>query len=381
MDDELLAWRGRFPTVDTCVYLNNHRLGCMPEDAPADLARFAEVWQSRAATAWDEWLPEVDRASRRIERLLSAPSGTVIMNTNVSAVHAVIASCFDFPEDGRNKIVLPGLAFPSVSYLWKAEERRGARVHIVESPDGVTIDTQALCDAIDEQTLLVPLSHVVFGTSYIHDVHAICQKAGSVGAHVVLDCYQSLGAMPVDITDIGASFACGGFSSFLCGGPGAAYIYVRKDLIETFEPRVTGWFGNEAPFAFTMPEQTYAESIWRYAGGTPDIASLYQTRSGVEIITEIGVREIREKSLRQTRLLIDTIDALGFTLKSPRDDTRRGASVVFDFVGAADVTRELNRRAFYCDFRPGLGTCITPHFYNTDDELLLFFEELSEVLG
>ena len=378
--DELLAWRGHFPTLEECVHLISHRLGCMPRRAPEDLQRFAEVWRDRSISAWDEWLPEIDQAAARIARLLSAGAGTVTVNSNVTMAQAVIASCFDFSGE-RNKVVYSSLQFPSLSYLWKAQERLGAKVHIVESQDGVTVDTEALCAAIDERTALVPISHVAFGTSYVHDVKEICRRAGAVGAHVLLDCYQSLGAMPVDIVDIGASFACGGFLTFLCGGPGAAWLYVRKDLIETFEPRITGWMANETPFAFIMPEQAYAESIWRYMGGTPDVAALYQIRAGVEMVLRVGATRIRQNSLRQTQLIIDAVDALGFELISPRQPERRGASVVFNFVGAADIGRELNRRKFYCDFRPGLGICITPHFYNTDGEILAFFEELSEALG
>lgn len=380
MTSDLLGLRGQFPTLEDCVHLISHRLGCMPRSAPQDLVRFAEVWRDRSISAWDDWLPEIDRAAARIEKLLSAGAGTVTMNTSVTAAQAVIASCFDFAGE-RNKIVYSSLQFPSLSYLWKAQERRGAEVHIVESTDGVTVDTEALCAAIDERTALVPIAHTIFGTSYVQDVKAICQRAGSVGAHVVLDCYQSVGAMPVDIVDIGASFACGGFMTFLCGGPGAAWLYVRKDLVEAFEPGITGWMANETPFAFIMPEQAYAESIWRYACGTPDIASLYQSRAGVEMVLGIGATRIRQNSLQKTQLIIDAVDALGFELRSPRAPERRGASVVFHFLGAADISRELNRRKFYCDFRPGLGVCITPHFYNTDDEILAFFEELSEALG
>ena len=154
-----------------------------------------------------------------------------------------------------------------------------------------------MCAAIDEKTLVVPISHVVFSSAYIQDVKKICARAKEVGAHVILDCYQSVGTVPLDVVDLGVSFACGGSVKYLCGGPGAAWLYVRKDLIEQFAPRVTGWFGNEAPFAFTMPEQSYADNVWRYMGGTPAIAALYQSRAGQKIVGEIGVRKIREKSL------------------------------------------------------------------------------------
>ena len=380
MADDLLAYRDRFPALDDCVHLISHSLGCMPAKARDDMAEFLDLWHARSITSWEEWLPEVDRAARRIETLLSAPEGTVVMNTNVSTSQAVIASCFDYTRS-RNKIVYSALNFPSVSYVWKAEERRGARCHIVESPDGMTVDADAVCAAIDEHTVAVPISHVIFSSAFIQDAKKICRKAGSVGAHVILDCYQSLGAMPVDIVDLGASFACGGSVKYLCGGPGAGYLYVRADLIERFEPRATGWFANEMPFAFSMPEQSYAENIWRYMGGTPAVAALYQARAGAEIVCEIGALRIRQNSLRQTARIIEAVDGLGFELHSPREPEKRGGSVVFDFAGSAAVCAELNRRRFFCDHRPGVGVRIGPHFYTKDEEIDLFFDELLEICG
>lgn len=377
MNDELLAWREYFPALDDCIHLISHSLGCIPIRAAHDLAEYIELWDTRSITAWDVWLPEIDRASARIERLLSAPAGTVTMLTNVSTVQAIISSCFEYTPE-RNKIVYSDLEFPSVSYVWKGEERRGAKVHVVRT-DGKIVDVDALCEAIDEHTVAVPLSHVTYSSSFMVDVAKICQKARSVGAHVILDCYQSLGTVPVDVVGLGASFACGGSVKYLCGGPGAAYIYVRKDLIQQFEPRVTGWFANEMPFAFSMPEQSYAETIWRYQSGTPAVSALYQARAGAEIIGQIGVAAIREKSLRQTQILIELIDECGFRLRSPREPERRGGAVIFDFVGAADVVRELSRRRFFCDFRPGAGVRLGPHFYNSDDELLAFFHELQQI--
>jgi kynureninase len=155
---------------------------------------------------------------------------------------------------------------------------------------------------------------------------------------------------------------------------------VRKDLIEQFSPRVTGWFGNDSPFAFTMPAQSYADNIWRYVGGTPAVAALYQSRAGYTLVAEIGVRRIREKSLAMTETCIQWVDELGFTLNSPRGDNR-GGSVVFDFTGSADVCRELNRRTFFCDHRPGVGIRIAPHFYTKPEEIELFFSEVKKLRG
>ena len=380
VDDPLLAWRAKFPALEKCVHLISHSLGCVPAQAEEDLAEYFDLWQTRSITAWDEWIPEIGRAAARIERLISAPAGTVAMHQNVSTVMSVLASCLDY-SGPRNRVVYESLMFPTVSYVWKAEERRGAVVELVPSLDGTTIDADQVCAAIDERTLVVPLQHVVFGSGFIQDVKKIAARAAEVGAHVILDCYQSIGTIPIDVVDLGVSFACGGSVKYLCGGPGAGWLYVRKDLIETFEPRVTGWFANAHPFAFTMPGQDYADTIWRYLGGTPAIAALYQSRAGHTIIGDIGVTRIRDKSLALTERAIGWIDELGFTLSSPREADRRGGSVVFDFVGAADVCRELNRRRFFCDHRPGVGIRIAPHFYSKAEELELFFAELKTIRG
>lgn len=377
--ESLLEYRKQFPALEECVHFISHSLGCVPAKAADDLTEFADLWRKKSITAWSDWLPEVDRAAARIEKIISAPQGSVIMHTNVSTVMSVLASCFDYVAP-RNKVVYEAQMFPTVSYVWQAEKRRGAECVVVPAKDGL-MDADAICAAIDAHTLLVPLQHVVFATGQIQDVKKICARAKEVGAHVILDCYQSIGTVPLDVVDLGVSFACGGSVKYVCGGPGAAWLYVRKDLIEQFSPRVTGWFGNEAPFAFTMPEQTYAETVWRYMGGTPAVAALYQSRAGQTIIGEIGVRKIREKSLVMTQKCIDWVDELGLTLNSPRPATTRGGSVVFDFVGSADVCRELNRRKFFCDHRPTAGIRIAPHFYTKAEEIDLFFNELKKIRG
>jgi kynureninase len=369
--DSLLEYRRQFPALEQCVHFISHSLGCVPAKAKDDLGEFFELWQTKSITAWSDWLPEVDRAAERIEKIISAPRGTVTMMHNVSQIMATLASCFEYKPE-RNKVVYENQMFPTVSYVWQEETRRGAQC--------VLGDADALAELIDERTLVVPTQHVVFSTGMIQDVKKIVARATANGAYVILDCYQSIGTVPLDVVDLGVSFACGGSVKYVCGGPGAAWLYVRKDLIEQFAPRVTGWFGNEAPFAFTMPSQTYAENIWRYMAGTPAVAALYQARAGQQLIGEIGARRIRDKSLAMTKACIDWVDELGFTLHSPRGDNR-GGSVVFDFVGSADVCRELNRRKFFCDHRPGVGIRIAPHFYTKAEEIELLFTEVKKIRG
>ena len=376
--DPLLQWRQHFPSLERCVHLVSHSLGCMPKAAADHVAAFTEEWQTRSIEAWEVWLPEVDRMAERIAKILCAPPGTVTVQTNVSAVQSLLASCFSYTNK-RNKIVYTSLNFPTVSYIWKEQERLGAKVHVVESQDGQTVDVEQICNAIDETTVAVPISHVCYGSSFVQDVKYISRHARRVGAHVILDCYQSVGTLPVDVVDLGVSFACGGSVKYLCGGPGAAYLYVREDLIEQFSPRATGWFAHEAPFAFRMPSQAYAHSIWRYMGGTPAVLALYQSRAGQEIIGSIGVRAIRDKSLRLTEKMIAQCDEAGFVLRCPREPHRRGGVVAFDFVDAAAVARELNSRRFFCDYRPNAGIRISPHFYTKDEEIDLFFAEIKKI--
>jgi len=380
VDDPLLVHRSKFPALEGAVHLISHSLGCVPAQTKADLAEFADQWATKSITAWSDWVPEVDRAAARIAKIISAPAGTVTMLPNVSTIMAVLASCVDY-TGGRDGVVYESLMFPTVSYVWQAEARRGARCVVVPSADGTTIDADAMCAAIDERTLFVVMQHVVFSSAYVQDVKKIAAHAKRMGAHVILDCYQSIGTLPIDVVDLGVSFACGGSVKYLCGGPGAGWLYVRKDVIEQFAPRATGWFGNEAPFAFTMPAQTYAETIWRYQGGTLPIAALYQSRAGQTIIGDIGVTAIRDKSLTLTAACIGWVDELGLTLRSPRAEAQRGGSVVFDFVGAADVCRELNYRKFFCDHRPGAGIRIAPHFYTKPSEIEAFFTELKKLRG
>ena len=374
-EPELLALRSDFPSLDGCVHMISHSLGAMPAAAETSLQEFTSLWARRSITAWDEWLPESRRAAARIERILSAPAGTVQMFTNVSQIQAALASCLEYLPS-RNRVVYTALNFPTVSYVWKAEERRGAEVVIVPSDDGIGVPTERLLAAIDERTLIVPISHVIFRSSFIQDAAAVVKRAHEVGALVVLDAYQSAGVVPFDVTELGVDFVCGGSVKWLCGGPGAAYLYVRPDLIPRFAPRTTGWFANRSPFAFTMPDQDYAPDVTRFAGGTLAIAPLYQARAGAELLGRIDRQVLRRKSLRQTEEMLRRCRQGGYRINSPESAERRGGTVVFDFPGADKVCAELNRRRFFCDYRPGAGLRASPHFYTTDEEVARFMDEV-----
>jgi len=379
--DDLLVYRERFPILERTVYLINHSLGAMPQSVYDRLREYADVWATRGIRAWAEgWWEMPVTTGDKIARIIGADPGSVAMHQNVSVCQSIIISCFDLRQR-RNKIVYEALNFPSVMYVYEAHVKAaGARLVEVPSEDSITIDTERLLEAIDEETLLVPISHVLFKSAYIQDAQAVVDKAHSVGALVVLDTYQSAGTVPFNVKELGVDFVVGGSVKWLCGGPGAGYLYVRPDLREKLEPKVTGWMAHRAPFAFEPGEIDYAADIHRFLHGSPAIPALYAAESGYDIINEVGVERIRAKSIRQTARLIELAEEQGWRINSPRDPAKRGGTVIVDVPHAGAVVRELALREMLVDFRPGAGVRIGPHFYTKDEELDLILGEIKRIL-
>jgi len=373
----LLATRSDFPTVDKGVHLISHSLGAVPRQARAYANQFLDEWENDSITAWGKWLPAVRSLGDLVAGVLGVDKGTVAMLPNVSTVQSFVASCFTF--EGRNKIVYDDLNFSTVHYVWQEQQRRGAEVVVVESRDGIHPPTEELLAAIDEKTLVVPISHVLFRSSGMYDAKRVIDRAHEVGALVLLDCYQSAATVPLALKEWDCDMACGGSVKWACGGPGAAYLYVRPDLLERLKPMSTGWFAHAEPFAFDMGPMRYAADAWRMIGGTMAIPAIYTARAGWETITKLGVENIRKKSLRQTTLLRELVEARGFTVNTPRGDHERGGTICFDFEGADVVSRELSARKFFHDYRPKCGIRASPHFYTTDDELHRFMGALDEI--
>ncbi|HKQ99819.1 MAG TPA: aminotransferase class V-fold PLP-dependent enzyme [Pyrinomonadaceae bacterium] len=380
MTDELLQWRSEFPILERCVYLISHSLGAMPRATYERLSDYAEAWATRGVRAWAEgWWEMPVRLGDEVARIIGAEPNTVVMHQNVSICQSLVLSCFD-PQPPRNKIVYSELNFPSVMYVYEAHARHGnLRVEMVKSDDGITVPLERMLAAIDEETLLVPISHVLFKSAFLQDARAITERAHEVGARVVLDAYQSAGTVPFSVKDLNVDFACGGSVKWLCGGPGAGYLYVRPDLQEQLEPRTTGWMAHEAPFAFEGGAIRYAPGISRFLHGSPAIPALYAAASGYRVINEIGVQRIREKSVRQTTRLIELAEEAGFRVTSPHDPERRGGTVTIAAEHAAAMTKELIRREFIVDYRPGAGVRISPHFYTKDEEIELIIREMKTI--
>jgi kynureninase len=368
--DELLAYRDRFPILRDCTYLINHSLAAMPAAAEARLLEYARMWRERGIRSWGEgWWDMSVTVGDQLGRIMGAPQGSVVMHQNVTVAEMLVLSCFREPG-ARNRVVYEEANFPSVRYLYQAQPE--LEVVAVE-------DDRAIVDAIDERTLLVPVSHVLFKNAEIQDIAPIVARAHEAGAYVVLDCYQSAGVVPFDLTELDVDFACGGSVKWLCGGPGAGWLYVRPDLAERLEPTFVGWQGHARPFAFE-PELEYADGARRFLTGTPNVPALYAATAGYDVIEEVGVDRIRERSLALTQLLIDLCDARGIGVGSPREAARRGGTVLVDTPDHAAVHRELGERGIICDFRPDAGVRIGPHFFNTEDELRHTVDELADIV-
>jgi kynureninase len=368
---ELTAYRDRFPILEHTTYLINHSLGAMPRAVEDRVAEYAGTWRERGIRAWGEgWWTMPLTVGDQIGRIIGAPAGSTVMHQNVAVAEAVVLSCFRPVDPLRNRVVYEDGNFPSVRYLYQAQPD----LDVVVVPDD-----GAIVDALDERTLLVPISHVLFKTGEIQDVAAIVRRAHDVGARVVLDAYQSAGIVPLDVAALDVDFAVGGSVKWLCGGPGNGWLYVRPDLAEALEPTFMGWQAHARPFAFE-PELEYAEGAARFLTGTPNVPALYAGTPGYDLIEEIGVDRIRENSIRQTELLVGLLDDAGFEVGSPRDPGRRGGTVTVGVPEFEAVHKELGERQVICDFRPDAGLRLGPHYYNTDDELSFVVSEITEIV-
>ena len=366
----LLEYRSRFPILEHTTYLINHSLGAMPAAAEQRLAEYARTWRERGIRAWGEgWWNLPLTVGDQIGRIIGAPPGSTVMHQNVAIAEAVVLSCFR-PSAERNRVVYERGNFPSVRYLYQAQP--DLEVVVCESDE-------AIHDAIDERTLLVPMSHVLFKSGEIQDVTRIVRRAHEHGAHVVLDAYQSAGIVPLDVQALGVDFAVGGSVKWLCGGPGNGWLYVRPDLAEALRPAFTGWQAHESPFAFEE-EMRYAAGGARFLTGTPNVPAHYAATAGYDLIEEIGVDRIRENSLRQTELLIALAEAAGFEIRSPRAAERRGGTVTIHVPDFPAVHAELTERQILCDFRPDAGIRIGPHYYTSDDELRHVVDQIAEIV-
>ncbi|MFZ2490301.1 MAG: aminotransferase class V-fold PLP-dependent enzyme, partial [Thermoanaerobaculia bacterium] len=379
-----LLYRDRFPILRTKRYLVSHSLGAMPAAAREALMEYADVWEQRGVDGWtDAWWSMSMNCGDAIAPLLGAPAGSVTMLPNVTTASAVAMSAFPFAAP-RNRVVMVEGEFPSIRYLYDRLARRlGAEIVIIpRDPTGIGFDLQQLLEAIDERTELVPLSHVLFESSFLVDVEAIAKRCRQVGATLILDVFQSAGIVPIKLREWGVPIAAGGVLKWLCGGPGGGYLYVDPELRPRLEPAFTGWMAHAMPFGFEPPPIRFTDTTLRFALGTPPVPALYAASAGPKIVHEASggsMDTIRAKSLRQTQKLIDFADASGFDLRTPRSPERRGGTVCIQMLASREIAAAMNAAGIACDHRPNAGIRVSPHFYTSDEELDEAIGEIGEI--
>lgn len=379
--DELLKRRSEFPILETSTYMISNSLGAMPRAVYDQMKNYADAWAARGVRAWEEgWWEMAVSVGDKVGAIIGAGPGEISLHQNVTLTQAIISSCFEF-SSRRNKVVLVDLEFPSTIYFYMEQRRQGARVEILKSEDGLHAPIDKILAAIDDATLLVPISLVLFRSATIVDAKAIIDRAHQVGARVVLDCFQAAGTVPFSVRELETDFAVGGVLKWLCGGPGIAYLFVRPDLRTKLSPKISGWLAHKRPFNFEAAALDAREDSYRFLNGTPHIPALYACQPGLEIIRQVGVDNIRKESVRQTTQLIDGALRRGWRVNSPRDSSERGGTVSIDCPHAQEVKNELIARNILVDYRPGAGIRISPHFYNRDDEIDFSLAQIDEILA
>jgi len=377
--DDLLIWRKEFPILKKSTYLISNSLGAMPKSVYERMHEYADTWANLGVKAWQEkWWDLSLQTGNLIAPLIGAGRNEITMHPNVSLIQSIVVSSFNF-EGERNKVVYTDLEFPSDMYVYqKFAKSKGAEIQIIKSVNGFIPPTEKLIEAINERTLLVPVSHVLFRNAYKMDVKSIVEKAHSVGALVVLDAYHSVGTLEVDVKKLGVDILMGGVLKWLCGGPGGGFLWVKPELREKLEPEVTGWLAHNNPFAFES-KMEYTNSAYRFMNGTPTIPSFYAAQEGPKVINEIGIDKIRNKSIHQTKKIIKLAEEAGYKINTPKEPELRGGTVSIDMPNAFEISNELLERNIMIDYRPGVGIRIAPHFYNSDEEIDILFEAIKEI--
>lgn len=364
---QIAAWRAEFPITERLLYLNSCSLAPLPRRGEAALRAYARTWLELGGRAWyDHWVGELDALRADFARVLGADADEVALEPAVSAALVSIASTFDYRE--RPKVVVADIDFPTDGHTWLALERHGVRVEFVRSPDRATVPLELFERAVDERTALVCTGHVYYTSGYIQDVGALAEICHRKGAALVVDAYQSIGALPFDVHASGVDYLVGGTLKWLMGGPGMAFLYARRERIAAARPTALGWWAMEDLFAFEVERLDLARSARRFEYGTPAVAAAYTARAGIALLEEIGVDTVRERHMLLSQRLVDGALAQGWRVRSPRAAERRTAIVTLEHPDARGAVERLRSEGLICDARPGLIR-LSPHHFNTLEEM------------
>lgn len=393
---ELVELRGEFPLLAASVYLNTCSLGARSERSRRRLDAMLDQWDRLGARAWyGHWLGELDALRDDLGWTIGVPGSEVALAPNVSAALAVIASSLDpvhrgdrdtlerlavagidAGKRGRTRVVTTSLDFPTIGHQWLARAVLGVELVVVPSPDGLTVPIEAFAEAIDERTALVATGHVYFTTGAVCDVRALAAVCHERGALLLVDGYQATGILPTDIVADEVDVYVSGTLKWLFGGSGTAFCWVRPALHDALRATTTGWFSSARQFAFEVDRLEFASDARRYELGTPSMPSAAIARGGLEVVREVGIERLSERTRDLGDLLITLADDAGLRVRAVRDASRRGGIVTIEADEPKRIVDGLAAEGIILDYRPGIVRC-SPAFYNTEDEVGLLVERLS----
>jgi len=381
MSGNFESYRDEFPVVAEKAYLISASLGPISRRAERYLQEYVQSWATKGAPdpVWTEDIfPRMASVKRTFGALVGADTDELAITVNVSLALSAIFSCIDFSE--RTKVVLSELDFPTDGHVALAFRRRGAEPVFLKSPDGLTIPVEAYADAIDERTAAVIINRVLYRTSSLLDAKEVCRLAREAGAFSIVDDFHGTGIIPVDVHDMGCDFYTTGVLKWMCGGPGLAFLYARRDLLQTLEPLVTGWFATREPFSFDLQHLDYHDTARRFEHGTPAAPVAFIAQGGLDIITEVGPANTRERQQDLIDYVIARADQAELPVRSPRDRNARGGMVNIGVgTDAEKVCHALYERDVCTDFR-GDGIRVSPHFFNNEQDVDRLFDALREIL-
>lgn len=376
---ELEAYRDQFPIFERKTYLNSCSLGPLSKRSRGAVGEFLNLWEDLGASAWYElWWGAMTDLRTRFASIIGAELGEVALTPNATDAFSAIASALDYTR--RPRVVVADLDFPTLTYQWLARVPDGVEVVFARSDDGVGVDLEHFASLIDDSTALVATSRVYYKSGYLQDVQALAKMAHAHGALLLVDDYHGTGQVPIDVHAAGVDMLVSGGLKWLLGGPGIAYLYVRDDVARTLAPRSTGWFAHAHQFTFEVENFVPAADATRFQGGTPSVAAVYAGRGGLDIIAEIGLETLRERTLALAADVLARADDAGLRVLSPRDDAHRTGIVALQMNDPARTVAHLARHNIIVDARPGLIR-VSPYFYNTSEDNARFFAALAEVAG
>jgi selenocysteine lyase/cysteine desulfurase len=357
--------RHRFPIFAHRLYINSCSQGALSDSVRAAYQQYLEDWDDKGAP-WEYWVERQEAARAVFAKLVNAGSDEIAVTTSLSAGVSALASGLRFTR--RSKVVLTDWEFPTIGQIWHAQEARGARVaHVPAAADG-TIPIEHFERVIDDDTLIVSITYVCYRNGAMIDVPAVVELAHERGALVLLDSFQAIGSLPVDVAELGVDFLGAGVLKYLLGSAGLGFFFCRRDLVEKVWPTQTGWFADQNIFEMDHTDYSPAHTAARFQSGTPPVPAIYAGIAGIELMQELGIRETREHVQALNAHLLDGLDEMGATMVTPRAPEQRGALICVKSTDARALVAALDSEAIVTSDRDD-NLRISAHCYNTVEDI------------